>query len=129
MQVSDYMSKSPVTVSQTADYDVAFGIMDSKNMHHLPVVDENDEVVGILARRDLQLAARYFREAPVEVSEVMHTPVETIAPDAPLAMAARQMVKDHIGCLPVMEDGKHVIGMLTETDLFRALTEMLDAKG
>jgi CBS domain-containing protein len=39
------------------------------------------------------------------------------------------MMKDHIGCLPVMEDGKHVVGILTETDLFRALTDVLDEKG
>ena len=53
MQVTDYMSKSPVTVKSSDDYNVAFDIMDNGNMHHLPVVDDNEEVVGILARRDL----------------------------------------------------------------------------
>ena len=101
MRVSDYMSKSPVTVKSSADYNVAFDIMDSGSMHHLPA----------------------------EISDVMHTPVVSIAPDAPLSLAVKQMMKDHIGCLPVMEDGKHVIGILTETDLFRALTDVLDEKG
>ena len=129
MRVSDYMSKSPVTVKSSDDYNVAFDIMDNGSMHHLPVVDDNDEVVGILARRDLQMAARYFREGPAEISDVMHTPVVSIAPDAPLSLAVKRMMKDHIGCLPVMEDGKHVLGILTETDLFRALTDVLDEKG
>ncbi|MCG7974828.1 MAG: CBS domain-containing protein, partial [Candidatus Thiodiazotropha taylori] len=71
MLVSDYMSSSPVTVQQEDNYDLAFEIMEEKNMHHLPVVDEGNQVVGIVTRRDLQLAARYFKEAPVEISEVM----------------------------------------------------------
>ena len=79
MRVDDYMSNSPVTVRDDADYDMAFEIMETRDMHHLPVVDANNEVVGILTRRDLQLAARCFREAPVEISEVMHTPVLTAA--------------------------------------------------
>ena len=126
MRVNDYMSKSPVTVRQDADYDMAFEIMETRDMHHLPVVDAMNDVVGILTRRDLQLAARHFREAPVEISEVMHTPVLTIASDASLSSAARQMMENHIGCLPVMNDDNHVVGMLTETDLFRALSELLD---
>ena len=128
MLVSDYMSQSPVTVRSDSDYDVAFEIMDKKGMHHLPVVDNNSEVVGIIARRDLQLAARHFREAPVEVAEVMHTPVYTIASTATISSAAKQMMENHIGGLPVMDDGKHVVGILTETDLFRALTDLLEEK-
>jgi len=89
----------------------------------------DDRVVGILARRDLQLAARYFHEAPVEVSEVMHTPVMTIAPDADLAAAVERMMTDRIGCLPVSEDGSHLVGIITETDLLRALGNLLAARG
>ena len=128
MQVDDYMSKSPVTVRDDADYSTAFDIMETRNMHHLPVVDAQDTVVGILTRRDLQLAARHFREAPVEISEVMHTPVLTTAAGASLSSAARQMMQHHIGCLPVMDDNNHVVGMLTETDLFRALDDLLQER-
>ncbi len=129
MRVDDYMSNSPVTVRDDADYDMAFEIMETRDMHHLPVVDANTEVVGILTRRDLQLAARCFREAPVEISEVMHTPVLTAASGSPLSFAARQMMENHIGCLPVMDGENHVVGMLTETDLFRALSDLLDRPG
>jgi acetoin utilization protein AcuB len=127
MLVSDYMSATPITVQQEDNYDLAFGIMEEKNMHHLPVVDSESQVVGILTRRDLQLAARYFKEAPVEIAEVMHTPVFTTTADTPLASAARQMNINRIGCLPVIGEDKHVAGMLTETDLFRALTDLLDS--
>ena len=128
MLVSDYMSKSPLTIEKSADYDAAFGIMQDGDLHHLPVVDKKGQVVGIVARRDLQLAARHFHEAPAEVGDVMHTPVLTISPTASLATAAKRMAEHRIGCLPVLNRGKQVVGMITETDLFRALVDMLAGK-
>jgi acetoin utilization protein AcuB len=130
MQVRDYMSPTPVTIDAGTDYKEAFDVMEQKDLHHLPVVDGSGSVVGILARRDLQLAARYFHEAPVEVGDVMHTPVTTIAPDTALAAAVERMSADRIGCLPVSEDGgKHLVGIITETDLLRALRDLLARHG
>jgi acetoin utilization protein AcuB len=126
MLVSNYMTAAPVTIGLDADYGSAFDIMEDKNMHHLPVVDAAGEVVGILTRRDLQLAARHFQEAPVEVAEVMHTPVSTVKPDTKLSEAAAMMMEQHIGGLPVMDDNNHIIGIVTETDLFRALMDSLE---
>ncbi|MCB1831360.1 MAG: CBS domain-containing protein [Chromatiaceae bacterium] len=126
MLVSNYMSSAPVTVHKDDNYDIAFEIMEKKNMHHLPVVDGENQVVGIVTRRDLQLAARVFKEAPTEISEVMHTPVFTISADATLSSAVKLMHENRIGCLPVIGDDKHVSGVLTETDLFRALTDLLN---
>ena len=125
MLVKNYMTQTPVTIRQDADYGTAFDIMEAKNLHHLPVVDAAEAVVGILTRRDLQLAARHFQEAPVEVVEVMHTPVFTTTPDAPLVKAAATMMENRIGCLPVLDDRKQVVGMVTETDLFRALIDSI----
>lgn len=125
MLVSDYMSSAPVTVHKDDNYDVAFEIMDRKNLHHLPVVNGENQVVGIVTRRDLQLAARVFKEAPTEISEVMHAPVLTISADARLSEAVKLMHDNRIGCLPVIGADNHVTGVLTETDLFRALTELL----
>lgn len=127
MNVSAYMSDTPATIRGDVDYREAVEIMHEKNLHHIPVVDADDSVVGIVTQRDLQLAARHFREACVEVSEVMHTPVVTIAPDAPLAFAANQMISHRIGGLPVV-DGGRVVGIVTETDLFQALADLLDGQ-
>jgi len=129
MQVRDYMSPVPVTIEAGADYKLAFGMMEEGDLHHLPVLDGSNGIVGILARRDLQLAARYFHEAPVEVGEVMHTPVVTIMADADLADAAERMQAQSIGCLPVCnDDGSHLVGIITETDLLRALRELLASR-
>ena len=128
MLVRDYMTASPVTIREDADYGAAFAIMEDQDLHHLPVLDSSDKVVGILARRDLQLAARFFHEAPAEVSDVMHTPVVTISPSTDLSEAVGRMMNDRIGCLPVCEDGQTCVGIITETDLFRALRDLLAEK-
>ena len=126
MLVSNYMTAAPITIGPDADYGSAFDIMEAKNMHHLPVVDAAGKIVGILTRRDLQLAARHFQEAPVEVGEVMHTPVSTAKPDTKLSDAAAMMMEQRIGGLPVLDDNNQIIGMVTETDLFRALIDCLE---
>ncbi|WP_462322469.1 CBS domain-containing protein [Halochromatium sp.] len=129
MHVSDYMTATPVTIETSADYQEAFQIMEERDLHHLPVVDAEGTVIGILTRRDLQLAARCFKEAPTEVGEVMHSPVTTIAPDADLSVAVERMRSDRIGCLPVSTDGgRHLVGIITETDLLHALAQLLAAR-
>ena len=127
MRIQDYMSPTAITISSEADYSAAFEIMEEKDLHHLPVVNGAEEVVGLITRRDLQLAARFFKEAPAEVSEVMHSPVLTISSKANLTEAVDLMMDKRIGCLPVTNDGKHLVGMITETDLFRALKKLLAA--
>ena len=100
-------------------------IMHEKDLHHIPVIDANEKIVGILTLRDLKIAAMHFGEAHVDVSEVMHSPVVTVAPDVPLAEAARQMVDNRIGGLPVLDASGQIVGILTETDLLRALIDQL----
>ncbi|WP_295885111.1 HPP family protein [uncultured Thiohalocapsa sp.] len=130
MQVRDYMSPAPVTIDAGADYQQAFSVMEEKSLHHLPVLDAAGNCAGLVARRDLQLAARCFQEAPVEIGEIMHKPVTTIAPDADLSAAVERMMDDHIGCLPVSDDGGgHLVGIITETDLMRALKDLLAQRG
>ena len=90
------------------------------------MLDSDRKIVGILALRDLKLAAQLFHEAPVEVGDVMHNPVTTIAPDADLMSAIDRLTEQGIGCLPVFDEAKgELVGILTETDLLRALRELL----
>lgn len=129
MKVSDYMTRNPMTIGMGADYQEAFQIMEEHDLHHLPVVDTSHCVTGILTRRDLQLAARCFKEAPAEVGEVMHSPVTTITPDDHLSAAVERMQRDRIGCLPVSSDGgRNLVGIITETDLLHVLNQLLEER-
>ena len=125
MRVEKYMSLVPITIRDDTVYWEAFDIMREKDLHHIPVVNEDNAVVGLLTRRDLKIAAMHFKETPVEVSKVMHSPVVTISPGELLSEAARQMIDNRIGGLPVLDTNGQIVGILTETDLLRALIDQL----
>lgn len=121
MLVRDCMSIHPVVVHAQDDYKRAFGLMQRHALRHLPVLDANEKLVGILAERDLLLAATRYLQSDIEVGEVMHREVVTARPDMPVAEAAALMVRHHIGGLPVIGDGTAVVGIITETDIFRSI--------
>ena len=94
--------------------------MQEHALHHVPVLDDRENLVGIVAERDLLLAATHHLQAVVEVGEVMHRDVVTTTRDTPLAEAAALMVDHRIGGLPVLDAKQRVVGVITETDIFRA---------
>lgn len=126
MLVRDHMSPAPVTIGSDVDYKQAFKIMKEQNLHHLPVVDSSNSVVGIVTRRDLQIAAQHFHEAPVEIGDVMHQPVTTIPSTAHLTAAVEHLIAQGIGCLPVTgESSNELVGIITEIDMLKVLRAML----
>ncbi len=124
MLVRDRMSAHPVTIRNDADYKAALKLMQEHDLHHLPVLDESRQLVGIVAERDLLLAATQHLASVVEVGEVMHRDVATVTRDMPIAEAAALMVDRRIGGLPVVDAKQQVVGVITETDIFRAFVEM-----
>lgn len=120
MLVRDHMSARPVTIRSDADYKSALRLMEEHALHHVPVLDDKKHLVGIVAERDLLLAATHHMQAVIEVGEVMHRNVVTTTPKAPLSEAAALMVDHRIGGLPVLDARQRVVGVITETDIFRA---------
>ncbi len=125
MLVRDRMSNHPVTIEPESSALSALGILQYHHLRHLPVVDPGGRVVGILAERDLLLAASRHLHAGMEVTEVMAREVVTVQPETPLSKAAALMAKYHFGSLPVIDNDGIIVGILTESDLFRALAEIL----
>lgn len=125
MLVRDRMSAHPVTIEPESSALAALGILQYHHLRHLPVVDPNGHVVGILAERDLLLAASRHLHAGMEVSEVMHRDVVTVGPDAPLAEAATLMARHHFGSLPVVDSNNDIVGIVTESDIFRAFADLV----
>lgn len=125
MLVSDRMSRHPVTIRTDADYKQALKLMQDHAMHHVPVLDAENKLAGVLAERDLLLAAMHYLQSAIEVSEIMHRQVVTATPDMPISEAAMLMVNNKIGGLPVVDGKQRVVGIITETDIFRAFVELL----
>lgn len=130
--VRDVMHKDPVTITAELPLDVALETMRSNNVRRLPVVSDTRRVVGILTLYDALIATRKEADWMGElvtpmptVKDAMTANVITIEPGVDVAHAARMMNSHRVGGLPVVEDHK-LVGILTESDLFRILADMLD---
>jgi acetoin utilization protein AcuB len=139
MLVKDRMTSNPVTITPDTSFPEAFRIIREKRIRHLPVVDEQDKLLGVVTQTDLLHASpsvatpstifeMSYLLANLHVREVMNSPPITVSEHAPLEEAARVMVDKKIGCLPVMRDGT-LRGMITETDIFEAFVEVLGGGG
>ena len=128
-RVQDVMTAEVKTLERNEELSVADDLMRMARIRHLPVLDDDGEVVGILSQRDLfrgalARALGYGERAQermlgmLVVKEVMTNNPVTIAPGASVGEAAREMLERRIGCLPVVEGGR-LVGILTESDLVR----------
>jgi CBS domain-containing protein len=129
--VSEVMQTEVVTLGRADRLDLAEDIMRLGRIRHLPVLDEG-RVVGLVSSRDLLAASlskalefdrqerRTFLRS-VAVEEVMTPEPLCVAPGATLAEAAAVLVHRKIGCLPVVKPDRTLVGLVTETDLVRAV--------
>lgn len=135
MLVKDRMTSDPITITPETSFPEAYGIIREKGIRHLPVIDKQEELVGIVAKTDLLHASPKSDQmlsifevnyllANLHVEEVMSSPPITVDEVAPLEEAARVMVEKKVGCLPVMREGT-LVGMITETDIFETFVEVL----
>ena len=125
MFVRQHMSVPPITIRTDADYKAALALMQEHAVHHVPVLDRSGALAGIVAERDLLLAASRYLQSGVDVSDVMHRDVVTVTPDTPLEHAAALLARHKIGGLPVVGVKGEVVGVITETDLLVALMDAL----
>lgn len=135
MLVKDHMAQNPITATPETTHKQAAELMREHGIHHLPVVDRDGKLVGIVAEEDL-LAAQpspattlsiyeiHGLLSKLQIKEIMSRPVETTTPDCPLEEAARLMLSKDVGCLPVMQ-GNALVGIITDTDIFEALVTLL----
>ncbi len=138
MLVGDRMTRNPVTILETASIDDGLHLMRERKVRRLPVLDSAGKMVGIVSDKDLLHAAPspatslsvyelHYLLAKLTIKQVMASPVITVGPDTPVEEAARIMADNKIGGLPVMEGG-NLAGIITETDIFKVLLELLGAR-
>lgn len=135
MLVSSRMTAQVYTVTPRTTIADALRVTRTQRVRHLPVV-EGDTLVGLVTERDLRQAAPPVYAAAGEelrqtittktVDEVMVRQVITVTPETPVEQAAKLLYENRIGCLPVLSDGR-LAGILTESDLLRALVELFGA--
>ncbi len=127
--VKDWMTREPTTVGPDLTVLEAGRLMVDRTIRRLPVMEEN-KLVGIVTYGDVR-GARAAAAAGTDIWELGHSlahltireimtpnPV-TISPDDTIGAAARLMLKYMIGGLPVLDAHGHLVGIITESDIFR----------
>src|SRR5450631_1355785 len=144
MKASDVMTRTVITVDEQATIAEALQLMLGKAISGLPVVNCNNQLVGIITEGDLlrraelaterhiswwknllfgpwYSAEEYVRTHARSVASVMTRETLCIAEDTPLSMIVRMMEQGHVKRLPVLKDGK-VIGIVSRRDVLRPLS-------
>ena len=133
MLVRDWMTPNPYTVRPESDPVAAISLLKAGGFRHLPVINQEGELVGIVDQTDLEVFLMKAGSPGVlkrshRVEQVMQRNVVSVAPDCPLEEAAALMVRHKIGSLPVVEAGR-LVGIITETDIFSRLAAILGGGG
>jgi acetoin utilization protein AcuB len=138
MLVGKRMTPNPITVSPDTSIGEAMERMKREKVRRFPVLDKNRKLVGIVAYNDLLHASPSsvtslsvwevsYLLSQVKIKEVMTKKVITVTENTTLEEAARLMVDNEIGGLPVVRDDL-VVGIITESDLFKVFLELLGAR-
>ena len=138
MLVRTRMTANPIVVHPETSFEDALQLLREKKVRRLPVVDKEGNLVGIVVEKDLLYASPspatslsvfevHYLLSKLQVKDVMTKRVITVGEDCPLEEAARIMVDHKIGSLPIVRE-KKVVGIITETDIFRTMAEALGGR-
>ena len=136
LHARDLMTTELVTLTEDETLADAQRCMARGRIRHLPVVRDGN-LVGLITHRDL-LAASFsiFAEvdrgeqrrifSTVRVVELMHRDVVTVPPDLAVTEAARILLENKYGCLPVVDESDLLLGIVTEADFLRLTVQLLE---
>ena len=138
MLVKDQMTANPMTIAPDMPVAEALSFMRQNNVRRFPVLNKRGKLVGIVSEKDLLYASPSpatslsvfevgYLLSKLKVEEIMTKDVTTVASNAPLEEAALIMADNGIGALPVV-DGKTLVGIITETDIFKTFLDMMGAR-
>lgn len=134
MYVKNYMTSNPITIASDETISAALTLMNETNIHRIPVVQKG-RLVGIITDGNIQKASPSkatslsmyeinYLLSKSKVSDYMTRNVVTTCPECLLEEAVVKMKEHKVSCLPVMDNG-HLVGIITETDLFDAFIDLL----
>ena len=123
MKIKDRMSPDPVTIAPEASVDEALGVMRTKGVRHLPVLQDG-RLVGLVT--DTQLSTAWFPSLleDLTVKDVMESDPPCIAASQNVYQAARMLYHQKLTGLLVM-DGERLVGIITLADILRVFVEMM----
>ena len=135
-KVSSYMTRQVVSISPDMGIREAFFKMKEHSIRHLPIVDEQNNLIGVISDRELRrpnwvdeandISHVYYLDNRMQVRDVMIEKVHVLHTYDTLHKAVKLLLKNHIGAAPVLDKTGTVVGMLSAIDLLRALEDMIE---
>ena len=130
--VSDYMTRNPVAIRAEDKVTEAFSVLDKNEFRHLPVIDKEGKLKGILSTRDLSnlrlaidiygtLDENYAGADQLTIEQLMQTDIQTINVDATLKDASLLIIDSHVGALPVVAKDGELLGIISYVDILQSL--------
>ena len=131
MIIADIMTAKPVTVTMDTELFVIKEIFDHVYFHHLLVEDESDNTIaGVISDRNLlqalspyiHTAAETFRDQETlkkRAHQIMSRQIDTVTPATDCNIAVQRMLDADISCLPVVDDNKVILGIVTWKDFLK----------
>ncbi|MEK5441502.1 MULTISPECIES: acetoin utilization AcuB family protein [unclassified Fredinandcohnia] len=133
MIVEEIMKKNVITLSADDSISTAIKIMDEKKIRHIPVVDKNQHVIGLISDRDIRDAKPsildYTNNEKTLDSPLKDIMVKEVITGHPLDFVeeiSAVFFQHRIGCLPIESNGK-LVGIITETDLLHTFAQLTGA--
>lgn len=128
--VERFMSRDLFTVRPEDVIDLAASLMNWKHIRHVPVEDDEGNLVGVVSHRDLlAILSRHRRQNGQEIviKDIMKTELVTIGPQTPTLDALMLMRQKNIGCLPIVQGGK-LVGMVTAHDFLTVSARLFEER-
>ncbi|SDK43875.1 acetoin utilization AcuB family protein [Sediminibacillus albus] len=130
MLVEEIMNTNVISLSPDSSIEEALKLLNHYHIRHIPIVDENDQVIGIVSDRDVRDASPsiftsgdHFRELQHRIKTIMSHPVHTIHPLDFVEEIAAIFYEHEFACLPVVRNNK-LVGMVTEKDMLYTMIQL-----
>ena len=125
MLVAEIMTEDPTVLHINDRLERAAEEMQLGQIHHLPVVEKGNLLVGIISHRDVLAAGGALAH---RAGDVMSTDIKSVGPEMSAHEAAYLLLRYGIGCVPVTNDAGILVGIVTETDFVRVAYRLLGGK-
>ncbi|HEU5061263.1 MAG TPA: CBS domain-containing protein [Kofleriaceae bacterium] len=127
ISIADLMTRDPVTMSARTSASRALAHLEEVGVRHLPVIDHDRNLVGVISQRDLVAAVR-AGDGRTLLADLMQPDVVAVTPDTPAHEVAYLMLHHGYGCIPVIDRDGHLVGIATDADFVRVAYAALGGK-
>ena len=139
MIIREWMTTNVISVTPETSMLKASRLMKDHNIRRLPVVDEAQKVVGMVSDRDIRDASPskastldahelYYLLSELKVSNIMTRDVVTVPPTETVEHVTQIMETRGFGALPVVDEARHLVGIITDQDIYRVLLSITGAR-